>query len=421
MQDAYRLTDEDRVLQKTPYSFDVSVWEFFWPLITGACLVLAKPGGHREADYLVNLISREKITTLHFVPSMLQVFLEVNGLEAWSIKRVISSGEALPGEVQKRFFARLGGAELHNLYGPTEAAIDVTSWRCQPGCEQPIVPIGRPIANVKIYLLDRNLRPVPVGIPGELYIGGVALARGYLNRPELTAQQFIADPFSRVPGARLYRTGDFARYRPDGNIEFLGRRDEQVKIRGFRIELGEIEAVLHDHPAVREARVVVREDTPGARRLVAYVVLLEPSASSLSEMRDYLKEELPNYMIPILVSLKELPLTANGKLDRRALPPPECAETDEAFESPRDPVEQMLAEVWTEVLGLETVSVYDNFLDLGGDSLSAVQVVTRLQGRLGVRIRVNELAFQSLRQLAASCSERLPNGAVEPLPSGMGI
>jgi amino acid adenylation domain-containing protein len=407
MQDAYRLTDEDRVLQKTPYSFDVSVWEFFWPLITGACLVLAKPGGHKEADYLVNLISREKITTVHFVPSMLQVFLEVNGLEAWSIKRVISSGEALPCEVQKRFFARLGRAELHNLYGPTEAAIDVTSWRCQPGCEQPIVPIGRPIANVQIYLLDRNLRPVPVGIPGELHIGGVALARGYLNRPELTAQQFIADPFSRVPGARLYRTGDFARYRPDGNIEFLGRMDDQVKIRGFRIELGEIEAVLHDHPAVREARVVVREDTPGARRLVAYVVLAEPSASSLSEMRDYLKEELPSYMIPILVSLEELPITANGKLDRRALPPPECAETDEAFESPRDPVEQMLAQVWTEVLGLETVSVYDNFLDLGGDSLSAVQVVTRLQSRLGVRIRVNELAFQSLRQLAASCTERL--------------
>jgi amino acid adenylation domain-containing protein len=407
MQDAYRLTSQDRVLQKTPYSFDVSVWEFFWPLMTGACLVMARPGGHKDPDYLVNLIQNEKVTTLHFVPSMLQVFLDASGVDACSsLKRVICSGEALPWEVQKRFFTRLR-AELHNLYGPTEAAVDVTSWQCQPEREHSTVPIGRPIANVKIYLLDRNLKPVPVGVAGELHIGGVALARGYLNRPDLTAQRFISDPFSSEAADRLYKTGDLARYRSDGNIEFLGRIDDQVKIHGIRIELGEIEAVLHDHQAVREARVVVREDTPGARRLVAYVVLAEQSASSLSEIRDYLKEELPSYMIPILVSLEKLPMTANGKLDRRALPPPECAETEEAFEPPHDPVEQMLAEVWTEVLGLETVSVYDNFLDLGGDSLSAVQVVTRLQGRLGVRIRVNELAFQSLGQLAASCTERL--------------
>jgi acyl-coenzyme A synthetase/AMP-(fatty) acid ligase/acyl carrier protein len=409
MQDAYQLTSQDRVLQKTPYSFDVSVWEFFWPLMTGACLVMARPGGHKEPDYLVELIQREKITTLHFVPSMLQVFLESSGLESCiSLRRVICSGEALPFEVQKRFFNRLT-AELHNLYGPTEAAVDVTYWECRPECEESTVPIGRPIANTKIHILDRKLQPVPVGIPGELHIGGVGLARGYLNRPELTAEKFIPDPFGSAPNDRLYKTGDLARYRPDGNIEFLGRIDDQVKIHGIRIELGEIESVLHNHQAVREARVVVREDTPGARRLVAYVVPTEESAPSLSEIREYLKARLPSYMVPILFTLDKLPVTANGKLDRRALPPPESAGADiaEAFEPPRDPLEQLLVELWTEVLGLETVNVYDNFLDLGGDSLSAVQVVTRLHNRMGVRIRTNELAFQSLRQLAASCTERL--------------
>jgi len=407
MQDAYQLTSQDRVLQKTPYSFDVSVWEFFWPLMTGACLVMARPGGHKDPDYLVDLIQREKITTLHFVPSMLQVFLESSGLECCTtLKRVICSGEALPFDVQRRFFNRLK-AELHNLYGPTEAAVDATHWQCLPECERSTVPIGRPIANMKIHILDRDLQPVPVGIPGELHIGGVGLARGYLNRPELTAEKFILDPFGRAPSDRLYKTGDLAYYRPDGNIEFLGRIDEQVKIHGIRIEPGEIEAVLHNHKAVREARVIVREDTPGARRLVAYVVPAEESAPSLSEIRDYLKEALPSYMVPILVALDKLPVTANGKLDRRALPPPESAEIEEGFELPTDPIERVLAELWTEVLGLETVSVFDNFLDLGGDSLSAVQVVTRLQNRLKVRIKTSELAFQSLRQLAASFTERL--------------
>ena len=375
--------------------------------MTGACLVMARPGGHKDPDYLVDLIQREKITTLHFVPSMLQVFLESSGLECCTtLKRVICSGEALPFDVQRRFFNRVK-AELHNLYGPTEAAVDATHWRCLPECEQSTVPIGRPIANMKIHILDRDLQPVPVGIPGELHIGGVGLARGYLNRPELTAEKFILDPFGRAPSDRLYKTGDLAYYRPDGNIEFLGRIDDQVKIHGIRIEPGEIEAVLHNHKAVREARVIVREDTPGARRLVAYVVPAEESAPSLSEIRDYMKEALPSYMVPILVTLDKLPVTANGKLDRRALPPPESAEIEEAFELPTDPIERVLAELWTEVLGLETVSVFDNFLDLGGDSLSAVQVVTRLQNRLKVRIKTSELAFQSLRQLAASFTERL--------------
>jgi len=272
MQDAYRLTADDRVLQKTPFSFDVSAWEFFWPLITGARLVLAEPGGHRDASYLVRLIKEQGISTMHFVPSMLDAFLEADGVEGCSsLKRVICSGEALPVEFQKRFYQRLA-ADLHNLYGPTEAAVDVTSWACPRQDERRTVPIGRPIANIRIHILDPHLRPVPVGVPGELHIAGVGLARGYLARPALTAEMFIPDPVAPGPGGRLYRTGDLARYLNDGSIEFLGRLDHQVKLRGFRIELGEIEATLREYPDVRDAVVVAREDAPGRRRLAAYVV-----------------------------------------------------------------------------------------------------------------------------------------------------
>jgi len=407
MQDAYQLTSGDRVLQKTPYTFDVSVWEFFWPLISGATLVIAEPGGHRDPQYLIELIQRERITTLHFVPSMLQIFLEAKGVEnCTSLKRVICSGEALPVEVQKRFF-ELCKAELHNLYGPTEAAVDVTSWKCNADWSESTIPIGRPIANIKIHILDRNFQPVPIGVTGELHIGGVGLARGYLNRPELTAEKFIPDPFGIAPTDRLYKTGDLARYRADGNIEFLGRIDDQVKIHGIRVELGEIEAVLHNHKSVSKARVAVREDTPGIRSLVAYVVPQDGSTFSITEVREYLTGLLPPYMIPILVTLDELPITSNGKLDRRALPPPQVCEQPAPAEVMSDPIEQRMAELWKEVLGLDAVSPYDNFLDVGGDSLSAVQLVTRLHNHLGVRIKTNELAFQSLRQLAASCAERL--------------
>jgi amino acid adenylation domain-containing protein len=407
MQDAYQLTGEDRILQKTPYTFDVSVWEFFWPLMTGACLVIAEPGGHREPQYLMDLIQRQRITTLHFVPSMLQIVVEAPGMEACtSLKRVICSGEALPPDVQKRFFQR-SRAELHNLYGPTEAAVDVTSWKCTPEYEGSTVPIGRPIANMKIHILDRNFQPVPIGIPGELHIGGVGLARGYLNSPELTAEKFIPDPFGSAPSDRLYRTGDLARYRADGTIEFLGRFDDQVKIHGIRIEPGEIEAVLQSHQAVREARVILQQDAQGVRRLVAYIVRAHESAASIDEIRDYLSSLLPAYMVPLLVSIDKLPVTPNGKLDRRALPPPEAIEREHSLERLSDPMEKALAELWTEVLGLDTISPHDNFLDVGGDSLSAVQLVSRLHNRLGIRIKTNELAFQSLRQLATVCAERL--------------
>ncbi|OUL22222.1 non-ribosomal peptide synthetase [Nostoc sp. RF31YmG] len=271
MQDTYQLTANDRVLQKTPFSFDVSVWEFFWPLLTGACLVVAQPGGHRDSNYLVKLIAKEQITTLHFVPSMLRIFLQEQELEQCdSLQRVFCSGEALPFDLQQSFFERLQ-AQLYNLYGPTEAAIDVTAWTCQRHSTEVVVPIGSPIANIQIYILDAQLRLVPVGVPGELYIGGVGLARGYFNRPELTAEKFIHNPFSDRPDVRLYKTGDLARYQPGGTIEFLGRIDYQIKLRGLRIELGEIEAVLGQHPAVQQNVVVAREDENN-QRLVAYIV-----------------------------------------------------------------------------------------------------------------------------------------------------
>ncbi|HET6974042.1 MAG TPA: amino acid adenylation domain-containing protein [Pyrinomonadaceae bacterium] len=297
MQDAYRLTAADRVLQKTPYTFDVSLWEFFWPLITGARLVMARPGGQGDSRYLVETIRQEKITTMHFVPSMLAVFLEEREAgECRSLKRVICSGEALSYELKEKF-VKLLPAELHNLYGPTEASVDVTYWDCRSELERAIVPIGRPIANTQIYVLDKNLQVVPVGVPGELYIGGAGLARGYLNKPDLTAERFLPDPFG---GARLYRTGDLARYLADGNVKYLGRTDHQVKLRGFRIELGEIEAALNEHSAVQQAVVVARD-----KRLVAYVVPDPQRAAPINrllgleaagQLENLTQFELPNEM-----------------------------------------------------------------------------------------------------------------------------
>ncbi len=382
MQEAYKLTEEDRVLQKTPFSFDVSVWEFFWPLLTGARLVVARPGGHQDSAYLVNMIADQQITTLHFVPSMLQVFLEDLGVETCiSLKRVFCSGEALPTALQEHFFARLG-AELYNLYGPTEAAVDVTFWACERDSSRQTIPIGRPIANTQIYILDSHLELIPIGVPGELCIGGVGVARGYLNRPELTAEKFIRDPFRSEPDAHLYRTGDLARYLPDGNIEYLGRIDHQVKIRGFRIEPGEIESVLAHDPAVREVVVVAREDVPGDKRLVAYVVSSQSLPPSTGEFRAYLQQTLPDYMIPsAYVFLDSLPLTPNGKIDRRSLPAPDRNrdELEQAYVVPCSLTEEILAGIWADVLKLDQVGIHDNFFDLGGHSLLATQVISRVR------------------------------------------
>jgi len=395
MQEEYVLTAEDRVLQKTPFSFDVSVWEFFWPLLTGARLVIARPEGHKDSAYLVRLIRESGITTLHFVPSMLRVFVEEDGLESCgSLRRVICSGEALPHELQERFFARLPKAELHNLYGPTEAAVDVTYWACRRGDERLTVPIGRPVANTQMYVLDPHLEPLPIGVPGELYIGGLQVGRGYVGRDDLTAERFVPDPFSRTPGARLYKTGDLARHLPDGAIEYLGRLDYQVKIRGQRIELGEIEATLDKHAGVGQSVVMAREDIPGDQRLVAYVVARQ-AAPSIAELKEHLSRELPAYMVPsAFVFLDALPLTSSGKVDRKLLPAPERSGSQQtAYVAPRTATEEMLAGIWAEVLGLERVGIEENFFDLGGHSLLLLQGYSRLRASLG-----RDLPFVALMQ-----------------------
>ncbi|WP_302478704.1 amino acid adenylation domain-containing protein [Burkholderia lata] len=399
MQSAYHLDARDVVLQKTPFSFDVSVWEFFWPLANGATLVMAAPGAHRDADYLTDVISQHAVTTLHFVPSMLSGFLEAPGLaRCTTLSRIICSGEALPVATARRCLERLPHAQLHNLYGPTEAAIDVTAFTCPAGFDAPSVPIGKPIANTRIYLLDDAQAPVPLGAVGELYIGGVGVARGYLNRPELNAQRFVADPFARAAGApeaRMYRTGDLARYLPDGNIVFLGRNDDQVKIRGFRIELGEIEAQLALHDVVREAIVLARPDAAGTTRLLAYVTLDDAAtrAELARQLREHLAARLPDYMVPAaFVVLDTLPLTPNGKLDRRALPEPD----DDAFvhtqyEAPQGEIECAIAALWAELLGIERVGRHDNFFALGGHSLLAVRMLNRLRAMHEVRLSLSSL------------------------------
>jgi amino acid adenylation domain-containing protein len=407
MRERYNLTGQGAVLQKTPFSFDVSVWEFFWPLMSGAQLVMAKPGGHRDRDYLIEEIERRQITAIHFVPSMLQAFLEGEGLDRLlSLSRVFSSGEALPYELKERFFKRLD-AELHDLYGPTEASVEVTHWQCRPGGDHQVTPIGRPIANTQIHLIDHHLDPVPLGVSGELHIGGIGLGRGYLGRPELTAEKFTPNPFAEEPGARLYKTGDSARYRADGVIEFLGRIDHQVKIRGLRIELGEIEGALGRHPTVREAVVVVREDQPGEKRLVAYLTAISGEVLEVSELRRHLKERLPEYMVPAAyVAMPELPLMSNGKLNRNALPTPEReAYASHGYEAPVGEIETALAQIWAEVLHLESVGRHDNFFAMGGHSLLAIVLIERMRQE-GLHADVRALfATPTLAELAAAVEE----------------
>ena len=400
MQQAYGMTPADRVLQKTPFSFDVSVWEFFWPLAQGATLVMAKPGGHQDPQYLAGLIAGQGVTIVHFVPSMLEAFLGgADTLSCAGLRHVMCSGEALPYELQQRFFARFAHTQLHNLYGPTEASVDVTAWTCQRDGALRIVPIGRPIANISTYIVDAQLQPAPVGVAGELYLAGVGLARGYLGRADLTAEKFLPHPFSAAPGARWYRTGDLARYLADGGIEYLGRIDQQVKLRGLRIELGEIEAALMALPAVREAAVLAREDVAGDKRLVAYLVAREGAAKAELEaelattaLRAALLRTLPDYMVPAhFMVLDSLPLSPNGKLDRKALPAPDLSARSREYVAPRTPTEIVLAALWAEVLKLDRVGVHDNFFDLGGHSLLATQLMSKLRNAFAVELPLRAL------------------------------
>ena len=379
----YPLTEQDSVLQIASFGFDFSVWEIFGPLIAGARVVMARPGGQQDIVYLVETIAQQKITTVHFVPSMLQVFLEERGVETCRhLKRVFCGGEALPFHLQEQFFERFD-ADLYNQYGPTEAAIDVTFRKCERESERRQVPIGRPISNTQIYVLDSRMQPVAINMPGELHIGGDNLARGYGNRPELTAMSFVPNPFSDEPGTRLYKTGDLARYRPDGQIEYLGRIDQQVKLRGYRIELQEIEAAICMHEGIQDAIVLVREDVPGSKRLVGYhVAATEGQPPGVEELRQFLKDKLPEYMVPsAFVGLDALPFTPGGKVDRRALPAPDQFghDSETPFIAPRTSTEERLAEIWTGLLRIEEISVNQNFFELGGHSLLATQVMSRIR------------------------------------------
>ena len=412
MQGEYKLGASDVVLQKTPYSFDVSVWEFFWPLLSGATLVMARPGGHRDTTYLVDVMTSRGVTVCHFVPSMLRAFL-ADGASARcaSLRDVMASGEALPPDLVASFLPLpLPSARLHNLYGPTECAVDVSYWACPPSNVPPVVvPIGRPVANTQLYVLDARGEPCAIGVPGELYLAGAQVGMGYYNRPELTAEKFVADPFA--VGSRMYRTGDNARCRPDGTVEYLGRLDFQVKVRGYRIELGEIEAALASH-----ARACVRQPLSRARMAqektgsVAYVIA-DGAAPTIGALREHLMLTLPDFMVPaVFVWLPALPLTSSGKVDRRALPEPELdRETlSRAYVAPRTSAEKTLAEIWQRVLRLERVGAEDNLFELGGDSLLSVQIVSQARSAgLGVTLTqvlrhptINALA--RVAQVAAS-------------------
>ncbi|CAO3299068.1 enterobactin synthase subunit F [Stenotrophomonas] [Stenotrophomonas maltophilia] len=375
MREHYGIRADDRVLQKTPATFDVSVWEFFLPLLCGATLVVAGPDAHRDPTELARLIRGHGITTAHFVPSMLDAFLASPASEGLQLRRVFTSGEALDASLRDRFHTRVH-AELHNLYGPTEAAVDVSYWPASAQDRSRPVPIGFPVWNTRLYVLDARMQPVPVGVAGDLYLGGVQLARGYLGRDDLTTERFLADPF--LAAERIYRTGDVARWRRDGAVEYLGRSDHQVKLRGLRIELGEIEAALRELPGMERVEVLLRQDAPGEARLVAYV----PTALADAVMlRSHLATRVPDYMVPsAFVGVDHWPVTANGKLDRNALPKPPQLEV--AGLAPRTPLEQELALLFAQALGREApVAVDADFFSLGGDSLSAVHLLLAIEQR----------------------------------------
>ncbi|MDR7123076.1 amino acid adenylation domain-containing protein, partial [Rheinheimera soli] len=400
MEREYVTQPGDKVLQKTPFSFDVSVWELMWPLVKGATLVMTRPGGHKEPEYLVNTIRFHKITRIHFVPSMLSSLLAQQDLsDCHSLRQVFCSGEALGQKLAISFIEQYPHIALHNLYGPTEAAIDVTYYHCQADLtESTSTPIGRPIDNTQLYVLGANKSLLPHGAAGELYIGGVGLARGYLGRPELTAERFIDNPYyqsEQGQSQRLYRTGDLVKWLPTGNLAYLGRLDQQVKVRGFRIEIGEVENAIATYEDVRDSVVVMSALPSGENGLVAYVVapsITEETEESFCEgLRQHLLALLPEYMLPMVTMLLgALPLTANGKLDRRALPAVDVTAHLKQYVAPRTQTEEVLCRVWHEVLGVEPVGIYHNFFELGGHSLLAVNVISQIKGTMDADIQLRD-------------------------------
>src|SRR5215510_11264945 len=417
----FPLVASDRTLLNHSISFDAAMDQIFQPLITGAGLVIVPPDRQYDIDYLVQLIREEQVTVLDVVPTLFKALIEDERIsQCGSLRRAISSGEVLSVSLKNDIYGLLSQVELVNLYGPTEASITATYYRCSPETDERTVPIGRPAANAQVYILNDNLEPLPPGIAGEIYIGGNGLAWGYLNRSPLTAEKFIPDPFSLEAGARLYKTGDLGRYSANGNVEYVGRVDNQVKVRGFRIELGEIEAKLREHEAVRDATAIAREDEKGHKRLVAYVIAGREPAVTSDEVRRYLKDKLPEHMIPAaVVFLAHLPLTPSGKVDVRALPAPEEIKTEEDYVEPRTSVEKEFARIWQEVLGLERVGITDNFFELGGDSIVSIQIVARARDA-GLLITPKQvLQTGSILELAA-VTQTLPTPVTEDEP-GDGI
>ncbi|WP_444944590.1 amino acid adenylation domain-containing protein [Microbulbifer sp. ZKSA006] len=432
MQDEYKLTEGDVVLQKTPSSFDVSVWEFFWPLIQGAELVMAPPEAHRDPEQLLQIISQYQVTTMHFVPSMLAAMVDYLDSQpsaaplAQSLRRVFCSGEALSKELASAY-ANYFKAPLHNLYGPTEAAVDVTYCPADLGKklgEGTGIPIGKPVWNTQLRILDQFLRPVGIGVPGELYLSGTQLALGYLNRHSLTAERFVADPYA--VGERMYRTGDVVRWLPDGNVEYLGRSDDQVKIRGLRIEIGEIEKALSSLEGVRQAAVHARvlnrsKATGDNRQLVGYVILDNPveSPEILRALLEQLAQTLPVHMVPsALVAVDTFPLSANGKLDRKALPDPENNKTVSG-RPPREGAEQIIANAFCKILNLESVTAEASFFELGGHSLLAMRLAAELRQSLSLPVTVGQIMVSpTVEGLAAVLTDE--NLRKDPEKAGFG-
>lgn len=417
MQETYRLTTDDKVVQKTPYTFDVSLWELFLPLMCGSQLIMAKPGGHKETGYLIDLVNQHHVTHIHFVPSMLYLFLqEADQQKCPTIKRVLASGEAVAKDLEQRFDKAFPDVELWNLYGPTEAAIHVTYWLCAQGDQSSSVPIGHPLTNTRLYVVDENLKLQPPGVPGELLLAGVQVARGYVNRPDLTQERFITDPFSSDANARVYRTGDLVRMRDDGVIDYIGRNDFQVKLRGQRIELGEIESILSQFPGVTQTVVLAREDRKNDQRLVAYLLTQDGKAPDNIALRDHVRASLPDYMVPPhFVTLTSFPLTSSGKVDRKALPAPVLGEVDEnSLALPENPIEEQLVQIWKDILGLEKVGVTNDFFELGGHSLLGTQMFARVKNLFSINIGLRKLfEAPTIRQLAEIIDAETRSGNIQ--------
>jgi amino acid adenylation domain-containing protein len=386
MQQMYPLTPDDCMLQHTSLGFDAAAWEIFWPLMVGAHTYMARQGGQRDAEYLAQVIRDQRVSTICFAPAMIKVLLDVPGFTGCAdVRHVISIGEVLSPALQKKFFTRMPHAQLHNLYGPSETSITVTAWACEHDDTRRSVPIGRPMANSEVYILDAILEPVPIGVAGEIYIGGISVSNGYHNRPDLTAERFLPHPFHPGNGDRVYRTGDIARFGPDGVIEYIGRRDHQLKIRGVRVELGEIEAALDRLPRVRESVVVARPDADGEHRLIAYVAADEGAGSPL-ELRRALEGQLPSQFLPaVIVPLAEMPHGPNGKVDRAALPDPSTFNSalSRDVEMPSTDIEKRLATIWKLLLDVPEVGIRDSFFNLGGHSLLAVRMLQRVTDEIG--------------------------------------